>query len=128
MTWLKSALALFAGFVLVVALSIGADLAVMAAGYSFEQPAGLSADLLLLATLYRCVFGTAGSAVAAFLAPRAPMLHAMILGGIGLAANLYGTIMQWHLGAHWYPIALTVLTLPCAWLGGVLAGARGNTA
>ena len=124
MTWLRSAVALIAGFVVVVALSIGADFAVMAAGYSFEQPAGLSVSLLLFATLYRCAFGVAGSAVAAVLAPRRAMLHAMILGFIGLAANIAGLITQWHLGAHWYPIALTVLTLPCAWLGGALAGAR----
>jgi hypothetical protein len=124
MTWLRSALALIAGIVAVVALSIGADMAVMAAGYSFEQPAGPSPGLLLFATLYRCLFGVAGSAVAALLAPRRAMLHAMILGGIGFAANIAGLIAQWHLGAHWYPIALTALALPCAWLGGVLAGAR----
>src|SRR5664279_3315933 len=101
MTWLRSALALFAGMVVVVALSIGADMAVMTAGYSFEQPAGLSPGLLLFATLYRCLFGVAGSAVAALLAPRRAMLHAMILGGIGFAANIAGLIAQWHLGAHW---------------------------
>jgi hypothetical protein len=128
MIWLRSALALFAGIVTVVVLSVGADMAVMAAGYSFEQPAGLSPALLLFATLYRCLFGVAGSAVAAWLAPRRAMLHAMILGFIGLAANLAGLITQWHLGAHWYPIALTVLALPCAWLGGTLAGAARRTA
>jgi len=25
-----------------------------------------------------------------------------------------------HLGPSWYPIALVITALPCAWLGGVL--------
>ncbi len=129
MTWLRSALALIAGFAAVVVLSEGTDLALQAAGI-FPPFRGVpfATPLLLIATLHRSIWGVLGSFIAARLAPRAPLAHAMILGGVGFAANIAGLIFMWNLGAHWYPLALTVLALPCAWLGGVLAGARRRTA
>ena len=80
------------------------------------------ADRLLgLATLYRTVYGVLGSYLTARLAPRRPMLHAMVLGTLGLAANIAGTVTAWNradvVGHRWYPIALIVLALPTAWLG-----------
>jgi hypothetical protein len=78
--------------------------------------------LNLLALAYRCVYGALGSWIAAALAPRRPMLHAMILGGIGFVLSIAGalTMMPLHLGPDWYPIALILTALPCAWLGGAL--------
>ncbi|HEY7652054.1 MAG TPA: hypothetical protein VIG07_04470 [Methylomirabilota bacterium] len=61
--------------------------------------------------------------VAARLAPRAPMRHALILGAIGLVPSLAGAITaitMVDLGPSWYPLALVLTALPCAWLGGVL--------
>jgi hypothetical protein len=50
------------------------------------------------------------------------MDHAMIGGFIGLALSLVGAVVTWNrgpeFGPHWYPIALVVLALPTAWLGG----------
>ena len=52
------------------------------------------------------------------------MLHAMVLGFLGLAANVAGAVATWSrvpsLGPHWYPVALTALALPTAWAGGKL--------
>jgi hypothetical protein len=79
--------------------------------------------LNLLALAYRCVYAVAGSYIAARLAPYAPMGHALALGFIGLALSLTGaivTIIKYDLGPDWYPIALVLTALPCAWLGGVL--------
>ena len=39
-----------------------------------------------------------------------------------MAGALVGAVATWNagLGPHWYPIALVVLALPQAWLGGKL--------
>jgi len=79
---------------------------------------------LLLATVYRTIYGIAGSYIAARLAPNRPMLHALVLGAIGLAVSIVGTAVTWNrgpaFGPHWYPLALIVLALPQAWAGGKL--------
>ena len=79
---------------------------------------------LMLATIYRTVYGVAGSYIAARLAPDRPMLHAMILGVLGLLVTIGGTVVTWNkgpaFGPHWYPVALIVLALPTAWAGGQL--------
>jgi hypothetical protein len=65
--------------------------------------------LLQLATVYRTIYGTAGSYIAARLAPNRPMLHAM-------------SLVTWNkspvFGPHWYPGALVVFAIPTAWAGG----------
>jgi hypothetical protein len=78
--------------------------------------------LLLLATIYRTIYGVAGSFIGARLAPNRPMLHAMILGIFGLAASTAGAVVTSNkdpvFGPHWYPVALVVLAIPTAWAGG----------
>jgi hypothetical protein len=76
----------------------------------------------LLALSYRVIFGILSGYIAARLAPRAPMTHALILGAIGLAISLLGVVAttQMDLGPIWFPIALVIVALPCAWLGGKL--------
>jgi hypothetical protein len=79
---------------------------------------------LLLATIYRTVFGVAGSYVTARLAPDRPMGHALAGGVLGLAVSIVGAVVTWNkgpaFGPHWYPLALIVLAMPTAWAGGVL--------
>jgi hypothetical protein len=52
------------------------------------------------------------------------MNHALILGAIGFAVSVLGTVATWNggpaFGPHWYPIALDVLAMPQSWLGGKL--------
>jgi hypothetical protein len=117
----RSFLALFVGFVLVVVLSIFTDGILHAEGvYPVGQPA--PDKLLVLATIYRTVFGMAGSYLTARLAPHAPMGHALIGGAIGMVLSIAGAVASWshpeRFGAHWYPVALVVLALPTAWAGG----------
>jgi hypothetical protein len=120
---LRSIGALFAGFVAVVILSIGTDMVLHATGV-FPPPGRTMSDaLFLLATAYRTVYGIAGSYLTARLAPRRPMLHALVGGGIGTAIATLGAILTWNqpeFGPHWYPLALVALGMPTAWAGGKL--------
>ncbi len=120
---LKSMLAFLAGVVAVVALSIATDTALEAMHLTPPQsdPGAFTPPMLAAATVYRDLYAVIGSYIAACLAPRAAMAHALALGVLGFAANLAGTIVQWSYGDHWYPIALTLTAIPCAWLGGWLA-------
>src|SRR5882724_11685528 len=124
MNILKSTGAVLAGAVAGVALSIGTDAALRAAGIFTPLGLPMSDALLLLATLYRTIYGVLGSYVTARLAPNRPMVHALILGAIGLAASIAGALVAWNrvaeFGPHWYPLALVVLAMPQSWLGGKL--------
>lgn len=118
----RSLLALFAGFVLVVVLTLLTDLVLHATGVFPAAGQRTSDGLLFLATVYRTVYGIAGSYITARLAPYRPMLHAILGGLIGLVLCVVGLLTTWNrpdvVGAHWYPIALAVLALPTAWVGG----------
>lgn len=120
---LRSIGALFAGFVAVVILSIGTDMVLHATGVFVPPGRTMSDALFLLATAYRTVYGIAGSYLTARLAPRRPMLHALVGGGIGTAIATLGAILTWNqpeFGPHWYPLALVALGMPTAWAGGKL--------
>ena len=77
--------ALFAGLVFVVAVSLGTDLALHAAGIIPELGQRMSNALFALATVYRTVYSVAGSYLTARLAPDRPMGHALVGGLIGVA-------------------------------------------
>lgn len=114
--------AFFAGSLVGIFLSLGTDAGLHAAGVfpALGQP--MSSGLLLLATVYRTIYGVAGSYVMARLAPYRPMEHALVGGVVGLVVNIVGTVVTWNrgLGPHWYPLALIALTMPTAWAGGKL--------
>ncbi len=125
---LKSVGAVFAGFLAVVILSLGTDVVLHAAGVfpPWGQPVGSA--VLVLATAYRTLYSVAGAYLTARLAPDRPMGHALALGVVGLVASIAGAVGTWNkgpeFGPHWYPLALVLLALPTAWLGGVLHGLR----
>jgi hypothetical protein len=87
--------------------------------------------LLALATVYRTIYGVLGAYATAWLAPKRPMVHAIILGSLGMLAAIAGVIATWsnvaEYGPHWYPIALVVLALPPAWFGAWLYERRAET-
>jgi len=121
----RSTGAVMAGFFAVVVLSLATDqlLHVVKVYPPWGQPMH-DPGLNLLALSYRIVYAVAGSYIAARLAPRNPMRHALLLGVIGLVLSAVGAIgaMSMNLGPAWYPLALVVTALPCAWLGGLLYG------
>jgi hypothetical protein len=122
---LRSAWALFAGFLAVVILSLGTDAILHATGVFPPWNGPPPGDALLaLATAYRTVFSIAGSYLTARLAPDRPMQHALLGGAIGLVIALIGVVATWNrvaeFGPHWYPVSLVVLAMPGAWAGGKL--------
>ena len=119
---LRSIGAVVAGFVVVIVLSLGTDMVLHATGVFPPWGQPMSDALFLLATIYRTIYCIAGSYIAARLAPDKPMKHALVLGVVGLIVSTAGAVATWNkgpeFGPHWYPVALIVTAIPCAWLGG----------
>lgn len=124
MSIVRSVPAIAAGLMAVVVLSMVSDQAMVGLHYfpPLDRYNAFSTEMLVVATFYRCVYAVLAGYITARLAPARAMLHALILGAIGTAFALAGAILMWHLGTHWYPVALTVSALPCTLLGGRVAG------
>lgn len=118
----KSVAAVAMGTAAGIAITIATDFALHAVKVFPAWDQRVPDALLLLATGYRTVYSVGASYLIARLAPNRPMAHALAGGVLGLLANGAGMVATWNAGpqyeAHWYPIALTVLALPCAWAGG----------
>jgi len=116
--------AVLAGVLTVVALDTGIDAVMHATGVYPPLGQPMAATLFLLAMAYRAVDGIAGSYIAARFAPRRPMRHALILGVLGIIVSTIGAVLTWNrgpaFGPHWYPVALIVMAIPGAWVGGKL--------
>lgn len=122
---LKSIGAIFAGLAFIFVTHIGTDQIMHATG--LFPPAGqpmFDTGQLLIASLYRGVYSIIGCYLAARLAPHGPMLHALILGGIGVLLSTAGAIAFWDMGPAWYPLGLIALSMPYAWIGGKLHAKR----
>lgn len=125
---LRSIGAVFAGLAAIVIVTTVTDLVMHATGVF--PPAGepMSTRLWLLATAYRLVYGVAGGYLTARFVPDRPMSHALALGVVGLVASIVGAAKTWDLGPgfgpKWYPLALVVIAVPSAWLGGKLYSSK----
>jgi hypothetical protein len=119
----RSVLAVFVGFFVGAALSLGTDqvLHVLHVYPPWDQPMRDPA-LNLLALSYRCVYNVVGFYIIATLAPRNPMRHLWIGAAIGFVLSSGGVVaaMKVDLGPLWYPILLAFATFPCAWVAGTL--------
>jgi hypothetical protein len=116
----KSIWAIVAGFLFVVILSTATDFLLEKTGI-MKQPFHYNSSwFIVFVIVYRTLFGVTGSYITASLAPGRPMRHAMIGGFIGFAISITGAIVMWDTAPHWYAIALIILALPSAWLGGKL--------
>jgi hypothetical protein len=121
-TWRRSVFAIVAGLVANVILSSATDLLLVAVGVfpplsEFGRPESFGDGLLLLALVYRTVFGVLGCALTARLAPRSPMTHSLVLGSIGFIVGVVGAVATWNAWTSWYSLAIIATTLPSAWLG-----------
>ena len=123
----RSTGAVLAGLVVIVVLSIATDAAMYALGIFRSEGAPMPDAWWLIPTGYRLAFGVLGCWISARLAPRGPMVHALILGGIGLLAGLAGLVATRGddaLGPTWYAVAVMLRPVPCALLGGWLGRKR----
>ena len=118
--WLRSVLAIVAGFILIGLLAIGTDGIAHAIRPEIFGPNSSTSNVpyLIIAIIYVGVYATAGCWLAATLAGRRPMLHALILGLLGLVFNLAAVPGMWALFPHWYTVVSLILVMPFAWLGG----------
>ena len=125
----RSVLAIFTGLLANVVLSTATDFLLVAVGIfpplsQFGDPASFSDSMLLLALVYRSVFGVLGYYLTARLAHTRPMTHSITLGGIGFVIGVIGAVVTWGTWTSWYSLAIIAVTLPSAWLGGRLAQRR----
>jgi hypothetical protein len=116
----RSIRAVFAGLVSIFAITTAIDMALHAAGVFPPMGEYTSSGPLALAAAYRLMISTGGCYLAARLAPNRPMLHALVLGGIGLALSIVGAVVFWGMGPAWYPLAVIAMAPLCAWAGGQL--------
>lgn len=123
MNILKSIGAVLAGPVFIFITHSGTDFILESLGI-FTPPTQRfdTTWMVVTALIYRAAFSVAGCYLTAWLAPSKPMLHALILGGIGLVLSTVAAIVTipMDLGPAWCPIALAVISLPCGRLGGKL--------
>lgn len=118
---IRSIGSVLAGLLVVILLSTGTDMVLHASGVYPPMFQPMSTSLWALATFYRLIYSVLGAYITARLAPVRPMLHAIVLGTIGIALSLAGTVATWskgpEFGPKWYPIGLIVLAIPCSWAG-----------
>jgi hypothetical protein len=118
--------AVFAGMIIVVLLSVGTDALLRAFGVFPPGSQRMSNPQFVVATIYRTLYTVFGAYITATLAPARPMQHALFYGFIGFGLSVVGFLgylghpEMRSLGPAWYPVALIVTALPCAWLGGYL--------
>lgn len=123
---LQSTGAVLGGMLVLVILSIGTDMILRAVKVypNFGEP--MSDAQYVFATFYRIVYAVASGYLVARLAPDRPMRLALIFGAVGLVAGIAGAVAARsegpEFGPKWYPIAIVVIAMPCAWVGGKLFG------
>jgi hypothetical protein len=116
--------AVLAGLLVVVLLDVGIDVVMHRTGVypPWFQP--MRTSLWLLAIAYRTCDGIVAGYVVAWLAPDRPIQHALVLGVIGFVMSTLGVIATLskgpEFGPKWYPLALVVLAVPNALIGGLL--------
>src|SRR5215203_1697421 len=127
---LKSIGAVLAGLIFIFVTHSGVDLILESFGIFTPRTERFDTPwMVVTATVYRTILSIAGCFVTGILAPSRPVMHALVLGFIGLALSTAAAVVliPMNLGPAWYPIALASLTLPCAWVGGLLAEKRANS-
>jgi hypothetical protein len=120
----RSVGAVLAGLVSTFAVTTATDVVLHASGIYPGWNARMSDGLFVLAAAYRVIYGILGSYVTARLSPDRPMRHALALGGIGVVLSIAGAFAMGDRGPAWYSLAVIAMSLPCAWAGARLDGAR----
>ncbi len=120
----RSVFAVLAGIAAGIAITVATDFLLHAIHVFPPWDKRVPDALLVLATVYRTAYAVGASFLTAYLAPNRPIQHAMIGGWLAFVVSILGAVTTWNSGpafqTHWYPVALIILALPQAWLGGWL--------
>lgn len=124
-TMLKDMGGIVAGFLVVLVLSVGADMVVETLGIlpPANRPELYSPLHLVIPLVYRSAFTIIGGYVTAWLSTSKPMRNVIILAVVGTVFGALGTFANWdkaEASGVWYPIALLLASPLCVWLGGWL--------
>lgn len=116
----KSIGVIILGFAISEILSVLTDFLLESIGVLPDPEEGLFGTAnILIALSYRMNYTIFTGFIVAKLSPNKPMLHAMILGGIGTALTLL-SLSDPDIAAKselWFVYTLAALTIPCLWLG-----------
>ena len=120
----RSILALLAGIVVGIVLSVGTDWGLHLIGLvpAPAQNERWPNQFLLLAAVYRSIYGVIAGYLIARLAPNRPMGHSLLAGALGTLVCTLAAFATWSstIGQHWYGVALLVMALPTASIGAKL--------
>jgi len=120
MNILKSIGVILLAFIVNALLSVLTDFLLERIGVLPNPEKGLFETwAILLCLSYRGIYGVLAGFIIARYAPSKPMLHALILGVIGVAITLLSVsnpefAQQSKL---WFGYTLAAMTIPCLWLG-----------
>ncbi|MGH7131714.1 MAG: hypothetical protein ACREJO_07210 [Phycisphaerales bacterium] len=121
---LRSAGAILAGIVVIFITSMGTDAALHASGVYPPWMQPMDTHLWIVALAYRIPYGILAAWVTAVIGRARPMWHAMLFGWIGVVLSTIGVAMHWNKGPEfgpvWFNLGLVAISLPCAWIGGLL--------
>jgi len=118
----RSVFAVAAGFFASAVLSTAGDLVLRAARPQVFDPHGRTQDpaTLLVMLGYLALFSVAGGYIAATIAERRPMAHALVVGLISFGGNVIVSFATWNAAPAWYHTTVLLAVVPMALLGGSL--------
>ena len=116
----KSIGVIILAFVVTALLSVLTDFSLEAIGILPNPEKGLFETwAILLCLFYRGVYTVLAGFIISRLAPGKPMLHALILGVMGVALTLLAVSNSEFAQKSklWFGYTLAAMTIPCLWLG-----------
>ncbi len=119
----RSVVAIVSGFILTFAgvnAGVGLLRRVMPAKLPLPPSRTVAVDALFATFGIVGVCAIAGCFLAARLASRDGLRHALLLGAIAFALSVPVTIRQWDYAPAWYNLLSLAAVMPFAWLGGKL--------
>ena len=123
---LRSILAVLVGIVVCVVLIVGIEAIgyLLYPGIDPDNPETIPTGALLLVVTAYLVGTFCGAWLAAGLAGRAPMMHALVIGVLFLGASVPNLIRHRDVHPPWFVVACLGLFVPAALVGGRLAPSR----
>jgi hypothetical protein len=116
-TWRRSVIAVVAGLLTNIIPAVAIDAILHATGIYPPMGERMSDGLFAFASSYRVVAAIVGGYVTARLSPSRPVMHVLVLAGIGIVLSSAGAIAMWDAGPAWYSLGIIAIAVPCSLLG-----------